>query len=70
MSNRSAREILFCRNKATLSSHYGRLNVSYTALHQSDVIVLGAGISGLAAAATLKKAGYRTVVVEAKDKIG
>lgn len=69
MKNKSIERILY-RSKATLSNHLGKLNFSRPTLQQSDVIVVGAGISGLAAAATLKQAGYRTVVVEAKDKIG
>lgn len=35
-----------------------------------DVIVIGAGISGLAAAKTVEDAGLRTVVIEARDRIG
>jgi NADPH-dependent 2,4-dienoyl-CoA reductase/sulfur reductase-like enzyme len=63
-------EPILHRNKATLSNHLGKLNFSRPTTQQSDVIVIGAGISGLAAAAALKQAGYRTVVLEAKDKIG
>lgn len=36
----------------------------------ADVIVLGAGVSGLGAAHALKKGGKRVIVVEARDRIG
>lgn len=35
-----------------------------------DVVVVGAGIAGLAAAAALADAGRRTVVIEATDRVG
>jgi len=35
-----------------------------------DVIVIGAGISGLAAADALTQLGYDVVVLEAKERIG
>lgn len=35
-----------------------------------DVIVIGAGLSGLQAAYTLKQAGLNFVVVEARDRVG
>jgi monoamine oxidase len=35
-----------------------------------DVLVLGAGIAGLAAAETLATAGHRVLVLEARDRIG
>ena len=35
-----------------------------------DVIVIGAGVSGLAAARALDAAGYRTLTLEARDRIG
>jgi monoamine oxidase len=37
---------------------------------QTDVLILGAGAAGLAAAARLTKAGRRVVVVEARSRIG
>lgn len=37
---------------------------------ESDVVVLGAGISGLAAARTLADKGFRVIVLEARDRIG
>ena len=35
-----------------------------------DVVVIGAGLSGLTAAATLIEAGIRVTVLEANSKIG
>lgn len=35
-----------------------------------DVIVVGAGLAGLACAAALKDAGFKTVVLEATDRVG
>jgi monoamine oxidase len=37
---------------------------------RADVVVVGAGVSGLAAAGRLKSAGLRVTVVEARDRIG
>ncbi len=38
--------------------------------HQFDVIVIGAGIAGLAAAGRLGKAGLRVLLLEARDRVG
>jgi monoamine oxidase len=38
--------------------------------HEAQVLVLGAGISGLAAARTLVDKGMRVIVLEARDRIG
>ena len=35
-----------------------------------DVIVVGAGAAGLVAGCTLAEAGWRVVIVEARDRIG
>src|SRR5205085_11050907 len=37
---------------------------------QPDVLIIGAGIAGLAAAAKLSNAGLRVLVLEARDRIG
>ncbi len=42
------------------------LNIS----HCYDVVIIGAGISGLACAQALKNAGKNVVVLEAKERIG
>ena len=39
-------------------------------LHEADVCIVGAGISGLSAARTLHKAGKSVIVLEARDRVG
>ena len=41
-----------------------------TSDHQTTVVVIGAGMAGLAAARTLCGRNYRVVVVEARDRVG
>ncbi|HNI97589.1 MAG TPA: FAD-dependent oxidoreductase, partial [Leptospiraceae bacterium] len=36
----------------------------------ADVIVIGAGISGLGAAVDLKKGGKKVIILEARDRVG
>ena len=38
--------------------------------NSADVIVIGAGVAGLAAAEKLGKAGLRVLVLEARDRLG
>jgi monoamine oxidase len=40
------------------------------ATNQIDIVVIGAGMAGLAAARALCSAGLRTAVLEARDRIG
>lgn len=41
-----------------------------TAATDADIVVIGAGAAGIAAAQTLRAAGRRSVVLEARDRIG
>jgi monoamine oxidase len=38
--------------------------------HSADVVVIGGGLSGLAAARTIKAAGHSAIVVEARGRVG
>ncbi len=42
----------------------------YLSYSQSQAIVIGAGVSGLSAATTLKKHGFKVTVLEARNRIG
>ena len=65
MSTSAADALNITRQQGSLPS-----TVSSPPTLDADVIVLGAGISGLAAAAELVKRGNRVLVLEARDRIG
>ncbi|WP_156822568.1 FAD-dependent oxidoreductase [Demetria terragena] len=39
-------------------------------MREADVVIVGAGLSGLVAARELVRAGYEPVVLEASDRVG
>ncbi len=39
-------------------------------LHEADVAIIGAGLTGLTAAAALERAGLSVIVLEARDRVG
>ena len=45
-------------------------NISAIASSNPNVVIIGAGIAGITAARSLKKAGVSFTVVEARDRIG
>lgn len=45
-------------------------NVSQSADEAFDVLVIGAGAGGMAAAARLNRLGYRTLLAESRDRVG
>jgi monoamine oxidase len=53
-----------------LSSSCGKHNASVKADESPDVLIIGAGLAGLAAAQSLMKQGYSVQVLEARDRLG
>jgi monoamine oxidase len=49
---------------------YGSWGMADAPLHEADVVVVGAGLAGLAAARDLTAAGASVVVLEARDRVG
>ena len=46
------------------------LNKSHGSSYSTDCIVVGAGVSGLAAADYLRKRGWKVVILEASERVG
>lgn len=44
--------------------------IDHSAGHDSDVLIIGAGLAGMKAALELRKAGKRVVILEARDRVG
>jgi monoamine oxidase len=70
------REVIAAGAGGALAAAAGRLGEPETAparrrqLRTFDVVVVGAGLAGLTAARTIRKAGRSTLVLEARDRVG
>lgn len=64
------RQILKTGASSLLAAPFLRIKKANAQLDDVDVIVIGAGIAGLAAARKLQELGYSVVVLEASDQIG
>lgn len=64
------RTFLFVCCMATLMAACGQKNVAKKSIKQESILVVGAGMAGLAAARTLHDLGYQVTLLEARDRIG
>jgi monoamine oxidase len=69
-SRREALRLLGAGAAGSLAARIGRGATSRTPPARADVVVVGAGLAGLAAAQRLRRRGRSVVVVEARDRIG
>ena len=65
--SRSRRTILQAIAAGAITSFYPK---PVRALNKSDVVVIGAGLSGLYAATILQDEGYKVTVLEADNRVG
>src|SRR5664279_1029883 len=71
MPQRSAMGCYACLSRLPLFINLGgRLAMSHARVHNADVIIIGAGLGGLAAAISAQDAGLTTVVLEAAAEPG
>ena len=69
-SRRETLRLLGIGAAVTLLPGASQAHASPYETHRVDVIVIGAGMSGLAAARTLRRQGNKIVVLEARDRVG
>ncbi len=69
-SRRETLRLLAIGAAGTLLPGASQAHASPYETHRVDVIVIGAGMSGLAAARTLRRQGNKIAVLEARDRVG
>jgi monoamine oxidase len=69
-SRRDALRLLGIGAASSFLHDISQAETSPTETRRVDVIVVGAGMSGLAAARTLRRQGKKVAVLEARDRVG
>ncbi|KAI3560788.1 FAD binding domain-containing protein [Fusarium oxysporum f. sp. albedinis] len=68
MSSRNTR--IMCSEAQQVSGRGGTHNLDGKAVFECDILVIGAGAAGLAAAAAVHDEGHRVIVIEKEDHVG